>query len=505
MGTTAKTPSADNLSASHCAHLSRILLEGIDDFLGNTNYSGNSQKLDGLAKEYFGPFSSRTANGYSKYSQMVGPHKDDLKFPATIENKAIAVAAIEHHVKTEGWSDQDAEETGGTWQDRVKQIQAAEGQIGRIGVLDIWLMAYFADKCEALAKGPAADARLTSAEHAILADILRWMLLWMLKLFDLGFSGYYDTYQMLPTDRNVELVTAMYEEQWGQYMGPGPEEYQSDYFGAYAAANKAVQDKKITEAERDAVVGHLYIEYALVLTWFTNLCNCACGRPELFIDIRDRQKVRDQGDLSHSSGIKGPPPVKRRADEPPPVAKPAQRFPPASRSEADMAEWIKRQRELACAIIEYVAVPYGDDNYVEENDPYGRPGLIMVDWKDASTDTIDNTREAIGDRDLDAYLENPDDGIVFVRFGDRLIFVPEDDERCGPDDKAVRAINEVLSPTYELRILAGDSGDFCLYLPMDKSSWDGLDKTFGPEKVDKFFTKLDFDPTAGEKSRQKHD
>lgn len=138
-------------------------------------------------------------------------------------------------------------------------------------------------------------------------------------------------------------------------------------------------------------------------------------------------------------------------------------------------------KEFARKLIEHPGEETSQALFDEAHD-----GLFWVDWREADEDIIGLAAEIIGgDKLAPEWIE----GKLNIRFNQTLSEIALQFEP-GEQDITLRALNKVLEPEFEIRLIkASEGGDTLAFFILDKKSWSELDLVFGG-KVDDAFTKI---------------
>ena len=123
--------------------------------------------------------------------------------------------------------------------------------------------------------------------------------------------------------------------------------------------------------------------------------------------------------------------------------------------------------------------------------------LVWIDWREYDEDIINYIERVIQSGELSWKSKDVDNEMGFDIFiewkgQEYKIFYPNKE---GSDrDTTIKTLNKIIQPEYEIRLFMESLGnDTLAFVPLLKNEWNELEKEFGEEKVNYYFSKIDND------------
>ena len=117
--------------------------------------------------------------------------------------------------------------------------------------------------------------------------------------------------------------------------------------------------------------------------------------------------------------------------------------------------------------------------------------LVWIDWREYDEDIIENV---IQSGKLIGKSEDTDNKMGFniiIEWKGKEYKVSYPDEEGSDRDTTIKTLNKVIQPEHEIRLFMESLGsDTLAFVPLSKEEWEELEKDFGEEKVNYYFSKI---------------
>ena len=81
---------------------------------------------------------------------------------------------------------------------------------------------------------------------------------------------------------------------------------------------------------------------------------------------------------------------------------------------------------------------------------------------------------------------------LFIEWKEKEYKISYPNKECYDIDTTIKTLNKIIQPEYEIRLFMESLGnDTLAFVPLLKSEWEELEKEFGEEKVNYYFSKID--------------
>ena len=81
---------------------------------------------------------------------------------------------------------------------------------------------------------------------------------------------------------------------------------------------------------------------------------------------------------------------------------------------------------------------------------------------------------------------------IFIEWNGEDYKISYPNEEGSDRDTTIKTLNKVIQPEYEIRLFMESLGsDTLAFVPLAKEKWEELEKDFGVEKVNYYFSKID--------------
>lgn len=81
---------------------------------------------------------------------------------------------------------------------------------------------------------------------------------------------------------------------------------------------------------------------------------------------------------------------------------------------------------------------------------------------------------------------------IFIEWKGKEYKISYPDKEGSDRDTTIKTLNKIIQPEYEIRLFMESLGNDTLgFVPLSKNEWEELEKEFGEEKVNYYFSKID--------------
>ena len=123
--------------------------------------------------------------------------------------------------------------------------------------------------------------------------------------------------------------------------------------------------------------------------------------------------------------------------------------------------------------------------------------LVWIDWRVYDEEIINYVESVIHSEKLIGKIENVDNKMGFdiiIEWKGKEYKVSYPDEEGSDRDTTIKTLNKIIQPEYEIRLFIESLGsDTLAFVPLSKEEWEELEKEFGEEKVNYYFSRIDDD------------
>lgn len=121
--------------------------------------------------------------------------------------------------------------------------------------------------------------------------------------------------------------------------------------------------------------------------------------------------------------------------------------------------------------------------------------LVWIDWREYDEEIINYIENVIQSGKLIGKNEDADNKMGFniiIEWKGNEYKISYPDEEGSDRDTTIKTLNKVIQPEYEIRLFMESLGsDTLAFVPLSKEEWEELEKDFGEEKVNYYFSKID--------------
>lgn len=123
--------------------------------------------------------------------------------------------------------------------------------------------------------------------------------------------------------------------------------------------------------------------------------------------------------------------------------------------------------------------------------------LVWIDWREYDEDIINYIEGVIQSGELSGKSKDVDNEMgfdIFIEWKGIEYKISYPDKEGSDRDTTIKTLNKIIQPEYEIRLFMESLGnDTLAFVPLLKSEWEELEKKFGEEKVNYYFSKIDDD------------
>lgn len=120
--------------------------------------------------------------------------------------------------------------------------------------------------------------------------------------------------------------------------------------------------------------------------------------------------------------------------------------------------------------------------------------LVWIDWREYDEDIINYIENVIQSGKLIGKNEDTDNKMGFniiIEWNGKKYKISYPNEEGSDRDTTIKTLNKVIQPEYEIRLFMESLGsDTLAFVPLSKEEWEELEKEFGEEKVNYYFSKI---------------
>lgn len=121
--------------------------------------------------------------------------------------------------------------------------------------------------------------------------------------------------------------------------------------------------------------------------------------------------------------------------------------------------------------------------------------LAWIDWREYDEDIINYIEGVIQSGELSGKSKDVDNEMgfdIFIEWKGIEYKISYPDKEGSDRDTTIKTLNKIIQPEYEIRLFMESLGnDTLAFVPLLKSEWEELEKKFGEEKVNYYFSKID--------------
>ena len=121
--------------------------------------------------------------------------------------------------------------------------------------------------------------------------------------------------------------------------------------------------------------------------------------------------------------------------------------------------------------------------------------LAWIDWREYDEDIINYIEGVIQSGELSGKSKDVDNEMgfdIFIEWKGIEYKISYPDKEGFDRDTTIKTLNKIIQPEYEIRLFMESLGnDTLAFVPLLKSEWEELEKKFGEEKVNYYFSKID--------------
>ncbi|MCF2638404.1 hypothetical protein [uncultured Fusobacterium sp.] len=121
--------------------------------------------------------------------------------------------------------------------------------------------------------------------------------------------------------------------------------------------------------------------------------------------------------------------------------------------------------------------------------------LVWIDWREYDEDIINYIEGVIQSGKLSGKNKDADNEMgfdIFIEWKGNEYKISYPDKEGSDRDTTIKTLNKIIQPEYEIRLFMESLGnDTLAFVPLLKSEWEELEKKFGDEKVNYYFSKID--------------
>ena len=123
--------------------------------------------------------------------------------------------------------------------------------------------------------------------------------------------------------------------------------------------------------------------------------------------------------------------------------------------------------------------------------------LVWIDWREYDEDIINYIEGVIQSGELSGKSKDVDNEMgfdIFIEWKGKEYKISYPNKEGSDRDTTIKTLNKIIQPEYEIRLFMESLGnDTLAFVPLLKSEWEELEKEFGEEKVNYYFSKIDDD------------
>lgn len=120
--------------------------------------------------------------------------------------------------------------------------------------------------------------------------------------------------------------------------------------------------------------------------------------------------------------------------------------------------------------------------------------LVWIDWREYDEDIINYIENVIQSGKLIGKNEDADNKMgvnIIIEWKGKEYKISYLNEEGSDRDTTIKTLNKIIQPEYEIRLFMESLGsDTLAFVPLSKEEWEELEKEFGEEKVNYYFSKI---------------
>ena len=121
--------------------------------------------------------------------------------------------------------------------------------------------------------------------------------------------------------------------------------------------------------------------------------------------------------------------------------------------------------------------------------------LVWIDWREYDEDIINYIEGVIQSGELSGKSKDVDNEMgfdIFIEWKGIEYKISYPNKEGSDRDTTIKTLNKIIQPEYEIRLFMESLGnDTLAFVPLSKNEWEELEKEFGVEKVNYYFSKID--------------
>ena len=121
--------------------------------------------------------------------------------------------------------------------------------------------------------------------------------------------------------------------------------------------------------------------------------------------------------------------------------------------------------------------------------------LVWIDWREYDEDIINYIEGVIQSGELSGKSKDADNKMgfdIFIEWKGNEYKISYPNKEGSDRDTTIKTLNKIIQPEYEIRLFMESLGnDTLAFVPLLKNEWEELEKEFGEEKVNYYFSRID--------------
>lgn len=123
--------------------------------------------------------------------------------------------------------------------------------------------------------------------------------------------------------------------------------------------------------------------------------------------------------------------------------------------------------------------------------------LVWIDWREYDEDIINYIEGVIQSGELSGKSKDADNEMgfdIFIEWKGNEYKISYPNKEGSDRDTTIKTLNKIIQPEYEIRLFMESLGnDTLAFVSLLKSECEELEKEFGEEKINYYFSKIDDD------------
>lgn len=123
------------------------------------------------------------------------------------------------------------------------------------------------------------------------------------------------------------------------------------------------------------------------------------------------------------------------------------------------------------------------------------PKLVWIDWREEDDSIINYVEKVIQSGKLKGKIKDVDNKMgyeIIIEWKGEEHTIHYPNEEGSDRDTTIKTLNKIIEPEYEIRLFMESlGGDTLAFVPLSKKEWEELEKDFGEERVNYYFSKID--------------